>query len=534
MEKDRSDYKIHAKQVRPININALKELMDDDLLRRWKLVSRILDDPTWYTMSATSEHRGKAFASMRSNQFEEFRDAGYVRAMEKPPLGFVHMFLVPEDHKRRFRVIAHTLTINQSKDFESFSLPSVRDIKGATERAQYGAAFDMRAWFHQFELAEAVREFYGFKVNHKWWQLLRLPMGARPSCALAQAAILALTRRASQFAKVFCYIDNVLFLGDHSQVSKAIQCFLEDCGKVDAQINEGGDTEPKQNIEYCGLLLDLHKKTIDVTPKVIAKLQTMMGEGQQMSHRIFAGAMSTLMFIERVRGRSIAGRYELREKLHRIQQYIGTDYDKWDEQCDVDDVIWNKLCAWADEAITTKEQEMKYPVQPKTLLIVDACEKGWGAICFRNGGCKMAAGGASKKSWSASAVSEPWGWYEATKNLLRDGEAVLLMTDNEALAHCVNKGYAKSWHYNETIRRAQTNLPRTQWEAVHIPGSWNPADEISRGEALNPAKLTVLATVMRERFGCLTICETAVRWIGDLAGRSIPFRTGVTPLGGEI
>jgi hypothetical protein len=218
-----------------------------------------------------------------------------------------------------------------------------------------------------------------------------------------------------------------------------------------------------------------------------------------------------------------------------MHKYIGADYSRWDERNTAPDDVWTQIEEWAAQAMAAREERIRYATTPKTIMVVDACESGWGAlVCRTDGPVTMAAGLATTRTWRSSSVSEPWGWYQAMQALALDGESILVLTDNEALCHCINKGYSRSWHYNECIRRVGNSLPNTRVAATHIGGVSNPADEPSRGVESTGEKLEEFAKLLQSQFSHLDIAKIMERKICGLNGRTFPYRIGITPLGVEM
>lgn len=489
LKPDRTSYTTNAKQVTPLYLEKLKKLVAADDEGQWKEVSRILNDPTWYKgVKQTQGERNQGRCSMAKKHWLEFKDAGFMEALQGEPLGFVHMFLVPEDQKRRWRIISHTLTVNRIWDFERFSLPTIEEIREAVKTTEYGVSLDMKSWFHQFQLDPEVRNYYATYCKGRGWQRLRvLPMGARASCALAQFAIRTLTRAAAAVSgvKVFCYIDNVLILGDKEQVEEATRRFEGDCAYVGATINLG-ERKAQTTVEYCGMVLHLATKEIEVSEKTIGKAKILF-ELQNKTVRLFSATCATLAFMSRVTQHSMSHYYDLMQFWRKIHQLAAEDEQIWDKGVEVPSKAQEQLRLWYGKVMENKKVHIRFPSsEPSGWMIVDASEKGWSGILLqRDGTVTVATGNATSKKWGSSTKSEPWGWYNSVKALTTNKSKghIVTLTDHESLTFPINKGRARHWHYNEVIRRTENIRPELTFSAIHIPGECNIADPTSRGEA---------------------------------------------------
>jgi len=160
-------------------------------------------------------------------------------------------------------------------------------------------------------------------------------------------------------------------------------------------------------------------------------------------------------------------------------------------------------------------------------MIVDACEKGWGAILYKEGKAWIAAGPATQPSWRSSTVSEPWGWQKAAAMMCEDGDSVLVLSDNEPLTHTIRKRHAKGWHYNEAMRRTLCRLPNTQWHSMHIQGEFNLADAPSRGEPLTKEAIEKFVEHLDANTEHKALIEAMKRDIGTFQGLVQPYRQGL-------
>jgi hypothetical protein len=246
-----------------------------------------------------------------------------------------------------------------------------------------------------------------------------------------------------------------------------------------------------------------------------------------MTNRLFSGLISTLQFVNRVRDKGLGEHYQEMQAWRQIHAMVNSDQAIWDHALNVSEEVVKLTKCWAQEAMSERQQRINYKRQPDVILVVDACEKGWGALIMRKGVLHTAAGLATHSTWKHSSVWEPWGWYYAMNSLIKANESVLLLTDNEPLMYAVNKGHARGWHYNEVVRRTKKLIPTTQWHCEHIPGQYNIADQFSRGESISPDRIGLFEEALKVYGEHYQIIDSVLRDIGDLSGRTLPYRQGI-------
>jgi hypothetical protein len=183
------------------------------------------------------------------------------------------------------------------------------------------------------------------------------------------------------------------------------------------------------------------------------------------------------------------------------------------------------------------ERAVDLPENSETTRVIfcDGCEKGWGAIEVKvpaEGAptVRIASGGATRKTWKHSSVSEPWALVEAEKAFHASQDHTTFIVDNEALMHAITRGHARSWHYNESVRRLAERRYYRKNQSLHIPGEHNPADPLSRGDTLSARHISNMKTWAR------TVClpeavRTAILGIPEV---DVPYRIGVHPLASMV
>jgi hypothetical protein len=138
---------------------------------------------------------------------------------------------------------------------------------------RYAVQFDAASFYDQFALADGVSRFFCFRLPGRAARYTRLPMGFRPACSIAQAAMEVLADVGVAGVTAVVYIDNVLFTGDdESAVRCAAEVFKARCRSAAVTLNEeDGDVVPV--FDFLGVEYDLSKQCMCNTAKTEAKLR---------------------------------------------------------------------------------------------------------------------------------------------------------------------------------------------------------------------------------------------------------------------
>ena len=538
---DRSAYAIQAKRVSPIDLRMIDELakIDATLASDWSGASAWLQVALKYRdVKVSNRDRRRARTRMNRTRFEQYMSADLVEESSSAAKGFTRIFLVPEDWKAppRFRVISHTMTANSLKVEEHFKLPTLSEILEAACGASHAVALDMTAFFHQFPLAEEVRDYFSFFRGSKTFRHTRLPMGFRQACSIAQSAMRALAARAARLynVRVIVYIDNVLFLGAPEAVAGAAAAFMADCASASATVGVPQAPEPSTTIEFCGMVLDLTGKLVRVAEKTIVKLMK-LADAPFTTHRRLAATLSTALFCSRVLAISRAQHFEVFELWRSFRPPPDTEdieaIDKfWDSKPSVNEVQATAVQTWLARVLSTRWAPIRTPfasANPDLVVVTDASKDCWAGICLKPEAAPIhcAIGARCTKS-SNAAATEPWAIYNTLSALTqRDQRAnVTVLTDNIGMVFALNKGFARSWHANRVVELLERYRPGLRLHAIHIPGTVNPSDSLSRGQNLESSAWDPLL-VAADSFPL-----AVKRVVAEAASRAphIPFRLGVT------
>ena len=395
-------------------------------------------------------------------------------------------------------------------DLERMHQSSAARVREQSARRRFAVLFDFAAWYDQILLSPAVRRFFGIRLpDGRVGTLRAIPMGFRPSCAVAQAITWMLvdfldTGKYAGRIEVATCIDNVRFVGDDKALLReAAEEFVRRCNYVGATLNEYS-LEPVQEYDFLGVHYNHTTGTRALAMKSVNKL------GMALEVLAIPGAV-TRRQIAAVFGIAFYAADVLRSPLTTPALHYDSlrFYRKvmtcCKERAATDDlgVFWDEkvvvpIHVKTDTALWIQELARNVPVpagDPTTglskydlVLVTDASEDGWGAMSWSPGkGTIEFAHGV----WSAtdqlhalcrSTVSEPLGVLRALRRFVsRAVRRVLLLTDHSGLTYAVNAGFGRSEAYNSVMSQVALEYPWLGIEAAHIPGVDNPVDGISRG-----------------------------------------------------
>jgi hypothetical protein len=130
-------------------------------------------------------------------------------------------------------------------------------VYGSSNKTQrvrrYALQFDAAAFNDQFALALDVSEYFCFRSGGKSWRHTALPIGFRPACSVAQAAMMTLADVNVPGVSTFVYIDNVLFTGDDAACVLAAGAeFRRRCAAASVTVNESLPG-PEEVFEFLGV-----------------------------------------------------------------------------------------------------------------------------------------------------------------------------------------------------------------------------------------------------------------------------------------
>jgi len=514
-EVDTSKFVQHAKPVDLLNTGKLSQLQagNDADWFRW---SAWLSDPESYA-SVTPTRVGTCRISKQ--HLQELIDNGFAEEMPAgaPIRGGAHVFHVTEYVKQRFRVITHSFDANQQR-FPHLDLPFLHEVRKTAYDGPFTVCLDMKSWFYQFPLTPDVRNHFVFSHEGSLYRWVRLAMGHRISCHIAQAALIRLTHRASTLAaSTVRFIDNVKFSGEFQQVMDAVFAFVEDCIAVGATINEIDVKEwqlrsPDENrrivaalisprATFLGVDVDHTAKTTGIAAKTKTKITKVWAKRGAWTLHDFNSFVSLLCFCMYATGQPLHGHYDVLH-AHRVVAHFGGVLSNprdqklfWQARFDLLPLLEPALQAWTDFALGLGAVPVHSPTTSlfQHVVVVDGSGDGYGILHVDIASkAEHSYCGTWPRRIERSTTSEPLAVRQICKHInLPPNTACLLVLDHTPAVAAVNRGHGKSRDNNEMVHRLALAFPRVAFKAIHIPGWLMPADPISRGKQLQEGGLRV-------------------------------------------
>ena len=181
----------------------------------------------WKTQPSTAavKRRPSSRQSSRRRTSRRWRNG----QRSSPPRRSEGRAKVPEWAKERWRIIQHPVDINERTDLEArTTFASIAERHLAVRKGAYVLDLDAAAYYDQFPLAPAVREYFAFKHAGGIYRMRVLPMGLKHAVWIAHTAtchLLNFDRPESVYVEP--YIDNVRFVSDSKE--NLIQVAAEFC-----------------------------------------------------------------------------------------------------------------------------------------------------------------------------------------------------------------------------------------------------------------------------------------------------------------
>lgn len=194
------------------------------------------------------------------------------RVARRAARGVIPIFTVPKVRKRKLRIVLDLRELNaRLTDPPKFKLPSIDDIIQFVQEANYGWETDGVSWFNQFAIGESLASYCCFRVQNETYCWLRLPMGFSFAPKIAHTASLILLNSA-RAENGLCCIDNIY--GGAKSKENAMQSLHRLRMAADrVQANVSVSTEVSQHVRILGVMTDLEKKSIALSPETVDKIQ---------------------------------------------------------------------------------------------------------------------------------------------------------------------------------------------------------------------------------------------------------------------
>jgi hypothetical protein len=412
----------------------------------------------------------------------------------------LRMFGVLEVAKKRWRMIKHTANINDA-DLPVFPVkfPTSQELDDGASKGPMVACIDFAAYYDQIGLSPPTRNLHCFRgPDGAVYRLTRLPMGQRQAVAVACALTAAVLSFDHQSCVQTC-IDNIRFVGKREDVLADLTETVRRCRMVGLTINEVAKDCPLEEVSqlisskstFMGRLYDHREKTVCLAEKTVSKLRLVLDymRTHRASWRNVAALLGLLFFAQHVLQLPISQFGNAFRMYREVSRQLANDECSWDQEAVMQRCQWDELQGWASMAITNRPRSLEDKIYTD-VICTDASKYGWG-FCHLN----IATGGVNinQGEWpvefeyaGVSTRAESQAIYKAIHMCIPASEkrTVLLLTDAEVSANCINKRYAKAWYINWILYCLVSRFPYLEIRAQHIPGETNIADGVSRGESI--------------------------------------------------
>lgn len=414
-----------------------------------------------------------------------------------------NVFTVVEAAKRRRRMIIEPLLndVIDPSDFDKIELPTSARIREMAN-LPFFIQFDAKAFYDQLPLDKAVRGYFGVGDD---MASSCLPMGFKPSCAVAQSIAEALLSFDSPNVMKACYIDNFFFAGrSKAEVIAAVRIFFARCNEAGVVLNSttlsfensfdalGEHFEtglPTRTAHNGNATVSLTATTMDKLRA--AKSQLRRQDADLLSYRQIAAIFGIAFYAARVSDRPPTFAFA----ALRFYRELIAPCDTWSATAPrITGIARQELEAWLDMLLLNVPTELGTPKELEEDCVVysDASAWGWGSCTVRDGRTRT-----TNAEWTmdeklrdnlrSSVNAEPKALVNAVIAAARPGDRrIIVFTDHLPLVYAWQRGYGKALPYNHMVVCLKRALPNVRIELQFVPGASNPADRASRGFSCTP------------------------------------------------
>lgn len=318
------------------------------------------------------------------------------------------------------------------------------------------------------------------------YEFLRLPMGFKWSCNIAQATMLYLTKGIK--CRIEVYIDNVLFIGTESEVSVARGQFLDACRKY--RITLGEDSGVKQVVQYRGIEFDFEKKHTCLAGSFRSKFlsRSASSDSTWVDWRSLIGSATYGAMVLDI---DLAQLYHLL-KMHAKYSNHTFSTERitlWKEASKQ----WNAIY---DKIRVNEPRQVLNPTDEITVITDAATETGLGGAVLVLPSGRIVVDQFRLNDWHHNNDMEAMSLHATLgrHQQLLSFRKIRYLGDNTAVLGCLGSGHSKGFYLNLQVGRILGRLRNmsSTISSEYICTLCNPADAPSRGECLSSRHLRVL------------------------------------------
>jgi len=485
---------------------------------------KMISDPDIYRpYKIDAKHPYRPLVGFSHDQLVTIANKGQLEPLPEGevPLGFVRTFGVWEDKGvagfdpalGRTRIIGHTVTANKAPRVPwQIEGSTIKKLRRFCSDNSYAITFDFQQFYSSIELGKDVRNFFTFQDSTgAWWRLTRLSMGDSHSADFAQLVLeifLAFVKRNFDGLTTIGHVDNGLIGANDQELLRQVADFVKgNADMLGIKINDPEMIVPSQTIEFCGLNLNFTdkvmtttKKTVNKSTHLIAALKTLIGPQNQLIAplRLVACAMGLVFYRHSLFRDSNGGTTPIMNQFKMVSMFRTISRSQeWDTWFDFPQKFFAPLIdclMWVQRNDPIGMDTIEGTGHFDALAFVDASAIMWGATTVTAKGKHEIAKGyfANNILTRSSVESEPTGITHHVISLIKRGfKNIAVGIDHDSFRKAFYKGLSPNWRYNISLSEIRQTAAEhgAHITLFYIPGTLNPADEISRNMELIQSKL---------------------------------------------
>ena len=396
------------------------------------------------------------------------------------PVGTGYVFDVVEYQKQRRRLVHDALSANvMLPDAPNPRFLTIEEVQRMTLCGLYAATIDMKAFYYQFPLAQAVRKFFPILVDGRWLQPCVLPMGFKWAVVIAQA-FMRFVAFTANIPATACdiYIDNILLVGSEKEVNKMFDRVIIVLGKLGVTT---GDVEQGTVVTHRGMSMNFTAKTVALKASFVEKLRARMA-GPNQTWGQLRSIIGMVVYALMVLDKPLASIFHVFKFWAR---HVFTSPRKIV-------TMWRTSREEMDAAIvfSTRNTPLKIKTRPRgrmTIVITDASLEGGrpriAGLLVQNGRVRWFAETVRSTSTDI-AVFETLAVQRATMRWAHalQGRSALLLCDNTVTLSALARGMSCNYTVNSMVGVMHEFMLRRDIYLgfMYVPSKANASDPLTR------------------------------------------------------
>ena len=412
--------------------------------------------------------------------------------------------------QKRRRPILWPRAVNLGlKGSTNVALPNVEEqlkqIAGATTET-HACSFDLKTSFFQIPLSPEVARYFSFRLKDgRTFSYNVLPMGFVNSVKVMQTLLVTLgllCRLAAPEVSFCAYVDNIRFVGTSIGCQRAADVMQETCRECSISLNVEEGNVPHREGVFLGIKYHFCEDGADLS------LPPIQAGKIRRDKKRFEDKKLTVEVFEQLVGRLFWGSSVILPNLSQFYYPIKfirkTSSDTTHERIGPFDIlpippsIRIVFEQWFKQLLLNSPRHINQMGVPHLFLATDAADHGWGAVLiFEDTGDVLTAGGPWTKMEKAKEIKE-----RETLAVMRaadrfatylKGQDVSLLVDNTTTIGALERQRSPNFFLNKAVLLTLPKLSEWRARTIHyIKSAENPADEISRGVAMDNKKVVAI------------------------------------------